>query len=72
MMVKDRLQEVEKRVFLATGALVVISFFAKPVVEVYAQTLFSPAKSATIERVVDASNESGSGRIYQPTVSETR
>ncbi len=72
MLVKDRLQEVEKRVFLATGALVVISFFAKPVVEVYAQTLFSPAKSATIERVVDASNESGSGRIYQPTVSETR
>lgn len=72
LLVKDRLQEVEKRVFLATGALVILSFFGKPVIDAYAQTLFSPAKSATMERVVDLSHESGSGRIHQPIVATTR
>lgn len=72
LMVNDRLKQIEKRVFMVTGALVFLSFIIRPAVTGMFQGLFSTTKAATIERVVDLSHESGSGRIHQPVVATTR
>jgi len=72
LMVNDRLKQIEKRVFMVSGALVFLSFIIRPAVTGMFQGLFSATKSATIERVVDLSHESGSGRIHQPIVATTR
>ena len=72
LLVNERLRQIEKRVFMATGAVVLLSFFIRPAITGAFQGLFSGAKSATIERVVDLSYESGNGRIHQPLIAKTR
>ena len=72
LLVNERLRQIEKRVFMATGAVVLLSFFIRPAITGAVQGLFSGAKSATIERVVDLSYESGNGRIHQPLIAKTR
>jgi len=72
LMVNERLSLIEKRVFMATGAVVLLSFFIRPAITGVFQGLFSGTKSATIERVVDLSYESGNGRIHQPLIAKTR
>ena len=72
LLVNERLRQIEKRVFMATGAVVLLSFFIRPAITGAFQRLFSGAKSATIERVVDLSYESGNGRIHQPLIAKTR
>ena len=72
LLVGERLNQIEKRVFMVTGALVLLSFFIRPAITGVFQGLFSGTKSATIERVVDLSYESGNGRIHQPLIAKTR
>ena len=71
LMVNDRLKDVEKRVYMAAGAVVLLTFLLPPIVTEVIKGLSSKAKSVTIERVVNLSYESGSRRIHQPFIAKT-
>lgn len=71
LMVNDRLKDVEKRVYMAAGAVVLLTFLLPPIVTEVIKGLPSKAKSVTIERVVNLSYESGSRRIHQPFIAKT-
>lgn len=71
LLVNDRLKDVEKRVYMAAGAVLLLTFFLPPLVTEMIQGLFPRTKTATIERVVDLSYESGSRRIHQPFIAKT-
>jgi len=66
LMVKDRLQGIEKRMYMALGGILVLSFFVRPVISTFAEHLFLSGKSATIESVVKVANEPGNRRIHHP------
>ena len=66
LLVKDRLQIIERRVYIALGGLLVLSFFIRPVISTFTEHLFFSDKSATIESVVKVANEPGNGRIHHP------
>ena len=69
LLVKDRLQNIEKRMYMALGGVLVLSFFIRPIISTFAEHLFFPDRGAIIESVVKVANEPGNGRIHHPDFS---
>ena len=69
LMVKDRLQSIERRMYMAMGGILVLSFFIRPIISTVTEHLFFPDRGAIIESVVKVANEPGNGRIHHPDFS---